>query len=202
MRMMRMTLGLFEAALAATAGAASPGSWALTDACRLLTAADIAAVQGSPSLETKPTSRTAGGYSIEDCFYRLEPFASSVSLEVTRPAAGKDGSDPAERWERMFRAEAGETDRDADERGERKGDGKDPAHAENGDVRGIEKEKSPPVPVPGVGDEAFWIGNRASGVLYALRGHAYVRVSVGGAGSEEEKRDKATQLAKRALARL
>jgi hypothetical protein len=193
---MRKTLGLgfLGAALAATAGAASPVS---SDACRLLTAADITAVQGSPFLETKPTSRTAGGYAIADCFYRLEPFTSSVSLEVTRHSPGKGGSDPAERWERMFRAEAGENDRD-EESDERAREGRPPQD----EIRGIEREKSPPVRVDGVGDEAFWIGNRASGVLYVLRGHAYVRVSVGGAGSEEEKRAKAVELARRALARL
>jgi len=194
---MRMILGLLAAALAATGAAAASSA----DACRLLTSADIAAVQGSSALETKPTSRTVGGYAIADCFYRLEPFTSSVSLEVTRRSPGKGGSDPAERWERMFRAEDGEMDRDG-EREERNGEGKTPAHAEDREVRGIEREKSPPVPLPGVGDEAFWIGNRASGVLYALRGHAYVRVSVGGAGSEEEKRAKAVELARRALAKL
>jgi hypothetical protein len=176
---------------------AAPPSPSSGEACRLLTAADIAAVQGSPALETKPTSRTTGGYTIADCFYRLEPFTSSVSLEVTRRSPGKDGSDPAERWERMFRAEAAENDRD--EESEERPREERPAQDE---VRGIEREKSPPVRVDGVGDEAFWIGNRASGVLYALRGHAYVRVSVGGAGSEEEKRAKAVELARRALAKL
>jgi hypothetical protein len=165
-----------------------------------LTAADIAAVQKASPVETKPTSRIAGGYSIEDCFYRLDPFTSSVSLEVTRRAPVPGGQDPAERWERMFRAEAGEEEREEEK--ERDAVGKD--RAKGPEVRGIEKEKAPPLKVKGIGDDAFWIGNRASGVLYALvrQKHAYVRVSVGGAGTEEEKRSKAVELARRALRRL
>jgi hypothetical protein len=177
---------------------ASPPS---SDACRLLTAADVAAVQPGKLVESKPTASEAGGYAISDCFYRLDPFTSSISLQVTRRGPGKGGDDPAERWERMFRAEAGEGEREENGRAQ---ESEESEKARNPEVRGIEKEKSPPLAVEGVGDEAFWIGNRASGVLYALaRGrHAYVRVSVGGAGTEEEKRAKAVELARRALRRL
>src|SRR4029077_415836 len=89
-----------------------------------------------------------------------------------------------------------------EEEAEAEADREKPEHRD--EIRGIEREKSPPIPVAGVGDAAFWIGKRASGVLYALaRGrHAYVRVSVGGAGSEEEKRAKAVELARRALSRM
>ena len=195
-------IGVVSVLFLGGAGALSaPPTSSFSGACRLLTAADVAAVQPGKLVETKPTSSEAGGYAISDCFYRLEPFTSSVSVEVTRRGLGKAANDPAERWERMFRAEAGEGDRDADEDRER--EEKQTGSGAPG-VRGIEKEKAPPLAVPGVGDEAFWIGNRASGVLYALaRGrHAYVRVSVGGAGTEEEKRAKAVDLARKALRRL
>jgi len=182
--------------LSGAAQAAPPAS--AEGACRMLTAADIAAVQSGRLVETKPTSSDAGGYAISDCFYRLEPFTSSVSLEVTRRGAGPGGQDPAERWQRTFRAEADEKDRDEQEEADRDR----PEHRD--EIRGIEREKSPPIAVAGVGDEAFWIGNRASGVLYALARdrHAYVRVSVGGAGSEEEKRAKAVELARKAVSRM
>lgn len=183
--------------LAGALSAPPPGG-----ACRLLTAADVAAVQPGSLVESKPTATDAGGYAIADCFYRLEPFTSSVSLEVTRRGPGRESRDPAERWERMFHAESAEAGRDDEEREERERGAEGMARAEGREIRGIEKDKTPPIKIEGVGDEAFWVGNRASGVLYALRGHAYVRVSVGGAGTEEEKRAKAVELARRALRRI
>ena len=53
-----------------------------------------------------------------------------------------------------------------------------------------------------VGDEAVWSGNRMAGALYVLRGAAIVRISVGGAGSVDEKIAKARTLARSALKRL
>jgi hypothetical protein len=66
----------------------------------------------------------------------------------------------------------------------------------------IEREKAPPRPIEGLGQEAFWVSNRASGVLYVLRGHAYLRLSVGGPDTEEAKLKKAIALARKALPRL
>jgi hypothetical protein len=66
---------------------------------------------------------------------------------------------------------------------------------------GKEKE-SPPRPVEGVGDEAFWLGNPASGALYVLKKDTYLRISVGGAGDERVKQRQATELARKALGRL
>lgn len=37
------------------------------------------------------------------------------------------------------------------------------------------KEKSaPPERIRGIGDEAFWIGNKIAGALYVLKGDAYI----------------------------
>jgi len=66
-----------------------------------------------------------------------------------------------------------------------------------------EREKeSPPRPVEGVGDEAFWISNPASGALYVRKADAYIRISVGGAADEAVKLRRATELARKALKRL
>ena len=73
---------------------------------------------------------------------------------------------------------------------------REPEHGE------AEEPKRPPKRVRGVGDEAFWVGNRLAGSLYVRKGSAVLRVSVGGAGTEEEKIEKSKALAKRALKRL
>jgi hypothetical protein len=56
--------------------------------------------------------------------------------------------------------------------------------------------------VRGVGSEAFWVGARGTGSLFVRKGDSMVRVSVGGAGTAEEKIQKAKRLALRALKKL
>jgi hypothetical protein len=58
------------------------------------------------------------------------------------------------------------------------------------------------VRVRGVGDEAFWAGNKVAGSLYVRKGDAVLRVSVGGPGTEAEKIAKSKRLALKALRRL
>ena len=56
--------------------------------------------------------------------------------------------------------------------------------------------------IEGVGDEAYWAGNRVTGALYARRGETLVRVSVGGIRDEQDRIEKSRQLAVAALGRL
>lgn len=65
-----------------------------------------------------------------------------------------------------------------------------------------ESESAPPRRIGGVGEKAYWTGNRLTGALYVLRGDAILRVSVGGPGSEQQKIAKSKRLAKRALRRM
>lgn len=156
------------------------------DQCRLLTRREIGEIAGGRIVETKATSRIAGDLSISDCFYRSEPFEDSVSLEVTRRARSSARS-IRDHWRAVFHAQ-----RDS---------GEEESRAEGSGSGGKEKE-SPPRPVDGVGDEAFWLGNPASGALYVLKGDQYLRISVGGAGDEPVKLRKAADLARKALGRF
>ena len=65
-----------------------------------------------------------------------------------------------------------------------------------------EEESAPPQKVVGIGDEAYWIGNRVGGAFYVLKGNAYVRISVGGPADQANKIKKSKVLAQKALARL
>ena len=66
-----------------------------------------------------------------------------------------------------------------------------------------EKEKRvPPKKVDGIGEEAYWSGNRFGGALYVLAKDAIVRISVGGPDNEQIKIDKSKALALKALERL
>lgn len=65
-----------------------------------------------------------------------------------------------------------------------------------------EGKKAPPQGVPDLGDEAFWMGTQISTALYVLKGHSFIRISVGGAGDQTSKLDKSKKLAQFALKRL
>ena len=61
---------------------------------------------------------------------------------------------------------------------------------------------APAKPVPGVGEEAFWIYTGRDGAIYALQREYVVRVSVGGKADESSQRQRATKLALSALSEL
>jgi hypothetical protein len=144
------------------------------DVCPLLTIAEVEAVQGEPVTATKGSNPGRPALDVAQCFYTVATFSRSVSLEVARREPNAWPMDtPRARFKEMFhRADAGEED------------------------------GRPPRQVPGVGDEAFWMGNAVTGGLYVLKDDAYLRISVGGPDDERVKIEKAARLARTALARL
>jgi hypothetical protein len=162
----------------APAPAGRPG--ASGDACALLTATEIRGVQGGVVKNRKPTSLSQGGLAVSQCFFEIDPFSSSVSLEVVRRGApGGSGRSPRERWRETFhRAPAAKK-------------------SEEGEARESRLE-----PVSGVGEEAFWVPSRMGGALYVLGSDVSLRLSVGGKGDAETKRERSKFLARKALEKL
>ena len=147
------------------------------DACKLLTSAEIAVVMGRPVKETKgsnPTSNQTGtSFERWQCFYTVEPFDKSVSLEITRNNPKTSNQNALlEFWQKTFR------------------EAKD------------KKDSAKPKAVPAVGDEAFWVGDSKVGVLYVLKNNSYLRISIGGPDEEPVKIKKLKTLAQNALKRL
>ena len=138
------------------------------DACRLLTKADVASVQGQPFTDTKLSVR---GASSTTCFYQLPAFTQSVSVDLMRTGG-------REFWEEHFEDE-------------HRGEAGDP-----------DEKVSPPLKVPGLGREAFWVGSTVAGSLYVRKGDSLLRVSVGGAGGDKEKIERSKRLALKALKRM
>jgi hypothetical protein len=165
--------------------AASPR---LPNACQLLTARDIARVQGEEFKTAKLTETEANGLTVSQCFYALPSFTSSVSVDLMR---GKT----ATFWRGHF-ANAREAADDDEDRDRSKVKGAPPPREAE------EEHKSAALKVKGVGDAAVWSGNRAAGALYVLKGDTIVRVSVGGGGSQEQKIERSKKLAARALRKL
>lgn len=149
------------------------------DACALLTGTEIQSVQGESIKESKLSGQISGGLAISQCFFTLPTFNNSISLIVAHKGEGAGAREPKEFWRTTFHAEK------KDEKARKK----------------AEEESDPPKKIPGLGDEAFWMGNRIAGALYVLKGDAYVRVSVGGP-SDKASQTRARMLAQKALARL
>jgi hypothetical protein len=154
-------------------GHGAAASSAPAEACALLTNADIEAVLGEPVKERKPGTQATGGLLTSQCFFGTST-ARSVSLAVTGAnAVGRSTLTPREYWRRQFHPHEPEKERDTQAR-----------------------------PIAGVGEEAYWTGNRFAGALYVLRGDAFLRVSVGGIRDEEARIAAAKALALAALKHL
>jgi hypothetical protein len=145
-------------------------------ACTLLTKEETQAVQGEPFKSTKPTQHSAGGLSVSQCYFELPTAVNSIVLTVTRKIEG--GTDPSQSWREIFHRE--ESARKKEEK----------------------EEEKEPLKVEGVGEEAFWTGNRVGGALYVLKGNCYIRISVGGGGDQAKKIESSKKLALAVLNRL
>jgi hypothetical protein len=147
------------------------------DACTLLTKEETEAVQGEAFKDTKASRKSSAGLSISQCYFELPTTVNSIVLTVTQRGGGGDTREPKESWQDMF-------------------------HREKASGKKEEGEEKEPQKVEGVGDEAFWLGNRVGGALYVLTGNSYIRISVGGAGDQAQKTEKSKKLAQSVLKRL
>lgn len=149
---------------------------AAPNACEVLTPRDVARVQGSKFTTTRLTESKDGGVTISQCFYTLPRFTDSVTIDLIRGQARSF-------WQQHF------AESEVNEAGMLS-------------VMREPEEESRPRAITGVGERAVWSGNRLSGALYVLSGDTVVRVSVGGAGTEEQKIERAKRLAERVVRRL
>ncbi len=157
------------------------------DACALLTSKEIQSVQSEPLKETKLSGKSEGGFAVSQCYFTLPTFTNSISLTVMQRGDGAGARDPKQFWKETFHREKdSEKARDKDKN------------------KGSEEEEksAPPEKIAGLGDEAFWSGNRVGGALYVLKGNSYIRISVGGAGDQATKIKKSKALAQMVLKHL
>ena len=114
------------------------------DACNLLSKEEVESVQAAPVNETKSSEHSDGVFLVCQCFYTAAEFSKSVTLALVQ-SDQKQGSkrNPKDFWKEKF---------DPYENEERK--------AQTGD----EKEQgSAPKKIEGLGDDAYWVGNRFGG---------------------------------------
>jgi hypothetical protein len=166
------------------------------DACGLLTKQEIQAIQGSPLTDTKNSESSTGTFRVAQCYFSTAEPNKSVSLAVTQ-SDGPGKRSPKDFWKETF-------GRYENEEKEHEGD-KEKKESLREQKRGAgEEEARPPKKIGGVGDEAFWSGNRVGGALYVLKKEkdVFIRISVGGPDNEAGKIDKSKALAQKVLERL
>ncbi|HEX8141550.1 MAG TPA: hypothetical protein VF553_03080 [Pyrinomonadaceae bacterium] len=179
------------------------GTTTTFDPCSLLTPSEIASVQGDEVKESRAAPGNSNRLAVSQCYFQTATPSKSVSLEVTRRIPGqRDALSPREFWEERFEGEEHERERERGRKGKREADKRE---AERRGARGSEEEEEeggPPQRVAGVGDEAFWSGNRIVGALYVLKGDSIIRISVGGVADQSARLEKTKTLAQMALKRL
>jgi hypothetical protein len=158
------------------------------EACALVTIEEVAQVQGTTITEAKSSATPTGNLLMSACYYNSKEPNKSVSLAVIQPnTESSSGSEARAYWADTFGRSGEEPATEKEKRGE----------------KGEESEKTvPPKKVDGLGEEAYWSGNRVGGTLYVLKNNVILRVSVGGGDNEEVKLNKSRALAEKAIGRL
>ena len=173
------------------------------DACRLLKNEEIEAIQGSHIKEAKNSLSPGSNLQTAQCFYVADEFSKSVSLSVTRATPGSSSkTSVSDFWKQRF-ANAEKHEENEREEKEREGDREKKESLRQQREEREEKEGGGSVlKIDGLGDEAFWSGTRVGGALYVLKNQAFLRISLGGADTNEVRIEKARKLAAKALERL
>ena len=153
-------------------------------ACGLVASDEIGAIQGATITDAKSSASPTGDLLMSQCYYSSNEPNMAVSLAVIQPSAqSSSGSEARDYWVNTF-GQVGK--QSASEKGENE-------EAER---------RTPPKKIDGIGEEAYWNGNRFGGALYVLKNNVIVRVSVGGPGTEEVKINKSKAIAEKAISRL
>lgn len=154
---------------------------AAPDVCALIEKSEIASVQGEPVRSVAPSSYTSDGLTFSQCYYTVMSAEGSknlsVHLQVIRSAAKSPGRNVIRNFWEKLKSEKGRSEKE-------------------------EQEGGKPMPVSGLGDEAFWMGNNLMGAIYALKKDKIVRISVGGPGDAKTRIEKSKTLAQKSLQRL
>lgn len=163
--------------------------------CKLVTTEEVGAIQGATITEAKSSAGPSSGLAVSQCYYSSKEPNMSVSLAVIQSTAKSvNRSEARDYWTSTFGRFAQGQSPSEDEKKAR--DGKP------GEKREEEERRTPPKKIDGVGEEAYWTGNRFGGALHVFKNNLIIRVSVGGPDNEEVKINKSKAIAEKAIGRL
>jgi hypothetical protein len=164
------------------------GTAVTRDACSLASKEEVESVQAAPVKEMKSSEHSDEAFLVSQCLYTAAEFSKSVSLALVQKNPDQQNKrSPKDFWKAKFSPYSG-NDNERDGKAE---------------TKGIEKEQgTAPKKIGGLGDDAYWVSNRFGGVLYVLKGDAFISIGLGGTDDEETKLKKSKLLAQKALQRL
>jgi hypothetical protein len=152
----------------------------LLDPCSVVSPEEIASIFGRRiSGEPKKLEAGEGGFRVAQCRVALQDDAGMLDIRIVQKGAGAEARDPRDAWKESFAPEKLE---------QAKGE----AH----------RPKWIPEEVRGIGEGAFWRGDNKEGSLYALKGNAYVRITLSSRDDKNEKLRKCSAVASAVLKHL
>jgi hypothetical protein len=161
------------------------------EACSLITNEEVSAIQGATIINAQSSETLAGNYLVSQCYYASKEPNMSVSFALSESAPDdRARTHVREYWEQTFG------------RFGKEGEKEEENEQTKGREREEEREALPPKAIEGVGEKAFWAGNRFGGALYVLQKGFILRISVGGPDKEEIKINKSKALAEKAISRI
>jgi hypothetical protein len=173
----------------AKVGSVSPSAKGKIDVCRLLSSAEIEAVQKEPVKETKASAHSTGRMLMSQCVFHTANSAKSIHVALAAPErAGRSGLAPREFWQRQFHSNEAK-----EEETRVAGKESEPEREEEGNKA---------QPISGLGEEAYWVANPVAGALYVLQGNIFLRISIGGVHEESVRIEKSKALARAVVKRL
>jgi len=159
------------------------------DACSLVSKEEVESVQEAPVNESRSSERSDGVFRVSQCFYTAAEFSKSVILALIQTDPNeRNKRSPKDFWKEKF-GPYNTNEKEREEKAETK-------------TRGEKEEGTPPKKISGLGDDAYWASNRFGGILYVLKGDAFISISLGGTDDEATKLKKSKALAQQALQRL
>jgi hypothetical protein len=164
------------------------------EACDLISAEEIKAVQDSPLKETKPSERSESGFRVSQCVYITEDSSKTVVVTVWQ----RDPTDQTQRSPRDFWKERFDPYRGVKHEGEQ-GEAEKTSEPQPGEES--ERKTTTPLTIEHLGDEAYWIGGLSRG-LYVLKKDVFIRIGAGGQIAEDLRIKNSKLLARKALERL
>ena len=153
------------------------------DVCSLVSKEEVESVQASPVEDAKSSERSDDVFRIAQCFYTTAESSKSVNLALVQKNPDQQNKrSPKDFWKEKFDPYQNEEPK-----------------TESGDQK---EQAAAPRKIDGLGDDAYWVSNRFGGVLYVLKGDAFISVGIGGTDDQETKLQKSKALALKALQRL
>jgi hypothetical protein len=169
---------------------------AKVDPCALMTAAEVGQIQRANIVSTQLNEVPTGQFVTSQCYYTSAEPDCSVTIAIIQRDPLRVSTDSIRKyWQDVYvasgePAQVQETGHEV--RKETRAGGEEEE----------EKRALRAIKIDGVGEGAYWSGNRFGGVLYVLQREKIVRLSVGGPAKTEEKLEKSKALAQKVLNRL